>query len=358
MVSYAVHNKKLGRFIEGASPSQKIIDQAISACLNEKSIAKNVKTYSEEMSAIDAFQNWINFLGAFFLKPISGNTDISKDVFMKKMQRPSGVSKAFRQVTATLQASNSIEEIKPSGFTIKIANTLEEREKVFRLAYQVYREKGYINENSNEWLHKPYDADPETVVFIVQDQLKNIVGSITLVFDDSRRLPADGIYKEELDGLRRRGKKITEISRLVISPDYRNSKKILILLFNYLAIYAYHVKRYDDLIIEVNPRHKEYYKSILCFEEFGSEKPCPHVQNAPAVLLNLPLKRYQEEAHRCHQILSTEKKERTLYPYFLDLKEESLVANYLEKQVTAMTENEKAYFGFYETSAFSFIEQN
>lgn len=269
---------------------------------------------------------------------------------MNKRESISSVSVAIRKTLISLNSNESlIENKKKLEFSIKIANTLEEREAAYRMAYQVYRNKGYIQENANEWLLQPFDAARETVIFIVQDQQKNVAGSITLVFDGSVKLPADKIYKEELSNLRNMGKKITEISRLVISPDYRNSREILVLLFNYLAIYSYHVKHYDNLIIEVNPRHKEYYKAILCFDEIGSEKPCPQVQNAPAVLLNLPLLRFQSEVQRCHQKPLIEKKDRTLYPYFLKSVQENLVASYLEKQAKPMTADEKIYFGFAES---------
>jgi len=270
---------------------------------------------------------------------------------MKKKTSSSGVSIAIRNTMFSYKNDKPlIEKSNKQKFEIKIANTLEEREAVFRLAYQVYLEKGYIKENTNKWLLHPFDTSQETVIFIVQDTNKNIAGTVTLVFDSYRKLPADKIYKDELNSLRQSNKKIIEISRLVISPDYRNSREVLVLLFNYLAIYSHHVKNYDNLVIEVNPRHKEYYKSILCFEEIGNQKPCPQVQNAPAVLLNLVINRYQIELNRIHNPLQAkEYKERTLYPYFLKLGQESLVANYLEKQAKPMTADEKIYFGLAES---------
>lgn len=271
---------------------------------------------------------------------------------MIRQKSLTGVSQAIRSTLTSLQNNEPLaEKTKKEAFHIKIANTLEERAEVFHLAYQVYLEKGYIKENPNEWHLSSFDAKQETVIFIVQDHQKKLAGSVTIVFDSSGKLPADKIYHEELGALRIAGLKMIEISRLVISPDFRNSKEILVLLFNYLAIYGYHIKRFDNLIIEVNPRHKEYYKSILCFEEIGLEKPCPQVQNAPAVLLSLPLKRYQAEVYRVHKTATqaSEKKDRTLYPYFLKPEQESLVADYLVKQTKAMSNEEKLYFGMAES---------
>jgi hypothetical protein len=269
---------------------------------------------------------------------------------MIKKNAPSNVSIAIQKTMHSYETNTAlIEKEKTNEFTIKIANTLEEREETFKLAYQVYLEKGYVNQNANEWLVQSYDTNKDTVILIVQDKQKNIVGSVTLVFDGTSKLPAERIYREELKTLRANGNKMVEISRLVISPNYRNSKDILVLLFNYLCIYIHHVKAYDHLIIEVNPRHKNYYKTLLNFDEIGCERPCPQVQNAPAVLLQLMTSTYQAEISKYNNPESIVKKERSLYPYFIKSKQESLVAHYLQKQVKPMSAEERIYFGFSES---------
>ena len=152
--------------------------------------------------------------------------------------------------------------------------------------------------------------------------------------------------------LREKNEKIVEISRLVINPEYRNSKEILVLLFNYLYIYSYYIKGYSCLAIEVNPRHTAYYESLLHFSAIGSEKPCPSVQSAPAILMFVPLKHGQDEVLRLYNNNDPVKKDRSLYNYFVNPKQEPLVARYLEKQTRAMTAEEKIYFGFSESGLF------
>lgn len=263
----------------------------------------------------------------------------------------SGVSIAIRD---TLQSSKNgtklIDKNLPAEFTIKVANTLEEREAVFNLGYKIYLNKGFINENANEWLVQNYDANSDTVILMVQDQNKNIAGSVTLVFDGGSKLPAEKIYGDEIKALRNAKNKMVELSRLVISPEYRNSKEILVLLFNYLGIYSFHVKNYSHLVVEVNPRHKNYYQMLLGFEEIGGEKPCPSVQNAPANLLCLPLIKYQSEINRINKLMEQDKRERSLYPYFIKPEQEGLVAHYLKNQAKPISSEEKLYFGFSESS--------
>ena len=60
----------------------------------------------------------------------------------------SGLSNAIQSTLFLNQIGASKTDNKtPPEFTIKIANTLEERETVFNLGYQVYLEKGYNKEN-------------------------------------------------------------------------------------------------------------------------------------------------------------------------------------------------------------------
>ena len=265
-------------------------------------------------------------------------------------REPTGLSIAINKTMASYRNGNPLVE-KPivPEFSIKIANTLEEREAAFKLGYKIYLEKGYINENPNEWLIRNFDLSSDTVILTVCDKEKNIAATATLVFDGSSKLPAEKVYGEELKSLKNSGLKTAELCRLAVSYEYRYSKEVLVLLFNYAAIYIHHVKRYDGLAIEVTPRHKNYYKALLNFDELGAAKPCPQVQNTVGVLLYLPATRYQTTINRCGGKISEDKKERSLYPYFLKAEQESLVAHYLQKQVKPMTADEKLYFGFSES---------
>ena len=269
---------------------------------------------------------------------------------MKKGNLTSGLSAAIQSALYVNQKelTPAVKKV-PSEFTIKVANTLEERESVYKLAYQVYLSKGYIKENSNEWLVQSYDQNSETVILMVQDKFKNIVGSVTMVFDGASRLPAEKIYSEELNILRRQNEKVVEISRLVISPEYRNLKEVLVLLFNYLFIYSYLVKKYTCLVIEVNPRHTTYYQELLHFRAIGDERPCPNVQSAPAILMYVPLIHGINETKKISQLKQNEKIDRSLYHYFFKPEQQDLVAHYLKNQVRPISYEEKQYFGFSES---------
>jgi N-acyl-L-homoserine lactone synthetase len=256
----------------------------------------------------------------------------------------SGVSKAIRRSKTAIMAKETY-QVNSSEFTIKIANTLNEREEVFKLAYQVYLEKGYTEANAQEMLIQDYDANPDTAILVVKDKNNKIAGSVTLVFKNELCLPSENIFSEEISSLELTDKKMVEISRLVIDSNYRNSKEIILLLFNYLSIYSYRNRLYTHLIIQVNPRHEAYYEKLLAFQKIGAEKICPRVQGAPAVLLILELEKQQEEIARFSIPKNIMKKERSLYQSFLKPEQEKLVAYYLDAQYRPISTAEKLYFG-------------
>jgi len=262
----------------------------------------------------------------------------------------SGVSVGIKLASLSLSEDSNIKpKLKTSGFTIKIANTLEEREAVFKLGYQEYLKKGFVNQNSQEWLVRNYDVDPETVILIVKDNQGHIVGSVTLVFDLASKLPAEKIFSKDLNCFRQSGEKIVEISRFVIDPQFRSSKEILVLLFNYLYIYSYHVKKYTSLIIEVNPRHKAFYQEIFHFNHIGIERACTSVQNAQEMLMYLSLQKTRESVIQVQNNKMNTNRKRSFFQFFVNYNQENLVAHYLEKQVKTMNQYEKLYFGFSES---------
>ena len=50
-----------------------------------------------------------------------------------------------------------------------------------------------------------------------------------------------------------------------------------------------------DLLITVNPCHREFYPKIFGMEKFSTEKSCPSVQNAPALGYRLDLRKVVQE---------------------------------------------------------------
>ncbi len=329
LVSQAVVRNKLGQFLFKKEPSLSELKTAITTTLNDQNLLLRCQDYALEMKQQNTKANWLMFLASLNYTQKDLRVATTRRVPAKKCS-PSAVSQAIAQT----YADKNLKPINNDEFFAEIATNEEDRKDVFRLAYQVYKEKGYTETNRNEMLIFPYDEAFDTTIIVAKNNDGKVVGSLTLVFDETTTLPSSAIFDEEIQALKDRQEKIVECSRLVIDPQFRNSKEILQLIFNYLLVYVYYIRKSTSLIIEVNPRHKKFYDSMLSFTPLSSEKSCPLVQNAPAVLMHLPMKTYRKQLEHYMALKANETpyKSRSLYSVFMNTKEELILAEELKEQ--------------------------
>ena len=194
---------------------------------------------------------------------------------------------------------------------IKIADDRYEFEQSFAMVYEEYAEAGYIPvAKKNALLFSHYNFLPDTVLFLAKSY-EEVISTLTQVFDSELfGLPMDSIYREELEDLRRNGRKISEIGALATKKQFRWQN-----LFMYICRVMYwysNYKKVDDLCVAVNPKHVRFYTSIFLFEEFGPEKTYPKV-GAPAVLLRLDMHKIKD---RLRSVYAKQDFECNLFEYF------------------------------------------
>lgn len=141
---------------------------------------------------------------------------------------------------------------------------------------------------------------------------EQLFGTLTAGLDSEEGLLAEALYPEEVNAFRAKGRKLCEISKLAVDPEY-GSKEILAALFHLAYVYVHIIHRSTDVLIEVNPRHAPFYQRRLGFHRIGEIRLCPRVA-APAVLLHIELS--YMEAQISQHAGSRDTKERSLYPYF------------------------------------------
>jgi hypothetical protein len=99
-------------------------------------------------------------------------------------------------------------------------------------------------------------------------------------------LSSDNSHKHCLNVLRQEGKCLIELSRLAVATELNDSagRVALAALFSYIALCTNYFLDYRPyLIIEVNPRHTNYWKNIG-FDVLIEESWCERV-NQPSVLI-------------------------------------------------------------------------
>lgn len=149
-----------------------------------------------------------------------------------------------------------------------------------------------------------------------------IFGTATLGLDSPAGLHADQLYGHELARLRSPGVRLCEITRLAVETAH-DTLEVLGTLFHLAYIHGRLIRGATDLVIEVHPRHAGFYRRMLGFVQLGDEKPCPRVDNAPAVLLHLDLRHVDRQLARQGDAQSWQA--RSLYTYFLSRDEQDEV---------------------------------
>ena len=276
------------------------------------------------------------------------------------VRRSSSVSQALRAIRDDVDLGMAAWELTGLGADESLAGTRllvacdrATRQRAYALAHRVYQSCGYLPpEAKNGWAVSTHDAYPQTVTLLVEDAQGHEVATISLVFDSPAGLPCDEIYAGELSLLRAQGRLLVEVTRLAIAEEFSHSKTLLVRLFNFIYIFARRVRGFDDFVIEVNPRHVNYYRRLLRFEIAGPERPCPRVLDAPAVLLRLDLSVGDREVLRVAG-KGAAAQERTLYPYFYTWLEEGAVAEFLARHQKPMTAEDARYFGLEQAPAIS-----
>jgi hypothetical protein len=199
---------------------------------------------------------------------------------------------------------------------IRAARSEGQRSSASILINKMYATRGYL---SNGLSGNGQDAYRMTLT-ANEDDLT--IGTLTIGFESPQGLMSDDIFKRDIDALRAEGRKVCEFTKLAMESTSK-SKRPLASLFHVAYIYAHRIHCYQDLVIEVNPRHVAYYQRALGFTVLAPQQMNRRV-NAPAVLLRLDFSHAEEQIGRfggtAPESCATE---RSLYPYFFSVREEA-----------------------------------
>lgn len=203
--------------------------------------------------------------------------------------------------------------LKRGDYSIHLANSLGLRSEASVLIERMYSWRGYPTENTAVSSHNP------NRLTLVASSGQTLVGTVTLGLDSDEGLLADELYGQEINAFRSKGRKVCELSKFALDPQY-SSKEILAALFQLAYIYAHNVYKATDLFGEVNPRHAGSHKRMFGFRQISDIRTCPRV-GAPAVLLHVKLSEVGEKI--AFLAGSRDPSERSIYPYCFSQQEQS-----------------------------------
>ena len=171
------------------------------------------------------------------------------------------------------------------------------------------------------------DQSLDRITLVASDE-DAAIGTMSIGFDGADGLLVEDLFPDEVRSLRESGHRVCEFTKLAMD-SVLGSKRVLASLFHVAYIYAYRVKGFDCLLIEVNPRHVKYYERILGFKVMGPQRMNLRV-NAPAVLLCLNFSHTEQEIGKFGGQPQMSATERSLYPYSFSVDEEAGIVGRLK----------------------------
>jgi len=232
---------------------------------------------------------------------------------------------------------------------VLVANTRELREKAFRLVYDVYIREGYdlrFGRESGLWC-TIHHLHPDTTIFLAEKEGR-LTGSVTVMPDSPLGLPTDRIFPEPLADLRKAGRRLSEISSLVVTEEPGGIPPELAMHFYRLAhLASLHLMKSTDIVASVMARHRDFYSRFLLFDE-ASEAPrlSPKTdQQVSYVRLNLET---MKERYRERYARTTGR--RNPYRWFFQNEDEPDMVDWLHRSHSPMTTEDLYYFGAKKTN--------
>jgi hypothetical protein len=181
---------------------------------------------------------------------------------------------------------------------VKIASEMTEWEQAFRLVSANYQAIGAEPLNPGAIRFTPYHALPDTATFVALEN-HEVLATMTLVLDNTLLgLPAESLYPDEIEDLRRAGRCVVEVTSLADRDlSTREFIPVFVALARLMTHYAI-AQGADALVITCRPRHGNFYRKLMGFQPFGPCRAYPAVQNYPteANLLDVPLLRTSSPA--------------------------------------------------------------
>ncbi len=166
---------------------------------------------------------------------------------------------------------------------IKIASERDEWREAFQLVSSNYQARGYEEPFASKVRFTPYHALPDLVTLVAKLEGR-VLATFSLVPDNTLLgLPLEGIYSEEIRGLRRERRRLVEVTSFAADKDLRlrEFRPVFICLIRFLV--QYHLSQGGDTwVLTVNPRHRDFYIKALGSAPLGPPRTYSSVQNHPA----------------------------------------------------------------------------
>ncbi len=156
---------------------------------------------------------------------------------------------------------------------------------IYRLVYDAYLEKGFIEPRNDPQLKYNAEMDdiPETTVLVVEGS-GLLLGTVSVTVDGPAGMPADRDFKATADMVRGEGRKLAGVWRLVTRCGYTDERNLVMALIGE-AVQQAMEKGVQSCLCAINPKHEHFYRRLLGMKRIAYARSMKGLQNAPGVCL-------------------------------------------------------------------------
>jgi hypothetical protein len=157
-----------------------------------------------------------------------------------------------------------------SPVTVRRAVSRKDLQAAYQLVHSAFVEKGYIEPRPGGLRIRTFETLPEMATFVAELE-QEIIAVMSIVPDsEAMGLPSDGAFGQEIDSLRRSGRRVCEITNLAVVGQHRRSNAFPELT---RACFAQALAwQCDDIFIAISPGHAAFFEGVLQFEPFGDQR--------------------------------------------------------------------------------------
>lgn len=181
----------------------------------------------------------------------------------------------------------------PAQRTIQCATTLDEVERAWSLVYDVYLAQRIIHSNPFR-IHVSPSAVGRQACVVHDSAGKQLISTMTIIRDSSRRLPLDRVARDRLNDLRAAGRRLVETGMLAVQRAHWLRRLTLLFgLMRWAAYFTLH-EGADDIVIGVHPHHVGFYVRGFGFEPLTPVMRYSALRGKLVVVLRLRLRELLE----------------------------------------------------------------
>jgi N-acyl-L-homoserine lactone synthetase len=176
--------------------------------------------------------------------------------------------------------------------------TAAQREEIFRLRYEAYRQEGAIEPNLRRSFSDRFD-DLENAHVIGLYYEGELVSSIRLSIStpECPELPALGVFPDILEGEIAAGKTIIDPTRFVVAPRFARAVPKISYATVRLAWMACEYFQADWLLATVRVEHQAFYRRMFGHQPMCDARPYPTLKK-PISLMGLEYPEAREKVHQ------------------------------------------------------------